>query len=72
MIFVMSGCLWEMYYFINRDYAHIAAMQRMEAVWEQKAPLANISTCDGKPCVQVTGNEYTNKKGDRLYQIERE
>lgn len=48
----------------------VAAIQRMEAVWEQKAPLANISPCDGKPCVQVTGNEYTNKKGDRFYIIE--
>jgi len=63
----MGGCLWGMYYFIDSGYARIAEMQRMEAVWEQKSPLANISTCDGKPCVQVTGNEYTNKKGDRFY-----
>jgi len=44
-------------------------MQRMETVWEKKAPLANISTCDGKPCVQVTGPEYKNQRGDRLYLI---
>jgi len=40
-----------------------------ETVWEQKAPLANISSCDNKPCVQVTGVEYTNKKGERFYLI---
>jgi len=69
MFAVMGGCLWGMYYFINSGYARIAEMQRMEAVWEQKAPLANISTCDDKPCVQVTGVEYNNKKGDRFYLI---
>jgi len=69
MVVVMGSCLWGMYYFIDSGYARIAEMQRMEAVWEQKAPLANISTCDGKPCVQVTGGEYTNKKGDRFYLI---
>lgn len=65
-----GGCLWGMYYFIDSGYARIAEMQRMEAIWEKKAPLANISICDGKPCVQVTGVEYTNKKGDRFYLIE--
>ena len=70
MIAVMGGCLWGMYYFIDSGYARIAEMQRMEAIWEKKAPLANISICDGKPCVQVTGVEYTNKKGDRFYLIE--
>lgn len=69
MISVMGGCLWGMYYFIDSGYARIAAMQRMEAVWEKKAPLANISECDKKPCVQVTGSEYTNKQGDRFYLI---
>ena len=69
MLVVMGGCLWGMYYFIDSGYARIAEMQRMEAVWEQKAPLANISTCDGKPCVQVTGVEYKNPKGDRFYLI---
>jgi len=69
MIAVMGGCLWGMYYFIDSGYARIAEMQRMEAVWEQKAPLANISTCDGKPCVQVTGPEYKNPKGERFYLI---
>jgi hypothetical protein len=57
-----GGCLWGMYYFIDSGYARIAEMQRMESVWEQKAPLANISTCDGKPCVQVTGPEYKIQK----------
>lgn len=69
MVAVMGGCLWGMFYFIDSGYDRIAKMQRMEAVWEQKAPLADISTCHGKPCVQVTGNEFTNKRGDRFYQI---
>lgn len=69
MIAVMGGCLWGMYFFIDSGYARIAEMQRMEAVWEQKAPLANISTCDGNPCVQVSGGEYTNKQGERFYLI---
>ena len=69
MLAVMGGCLWGMVYFIDSGYDRIAKMQRMEAVWEQKAPLADISTCNDKPCVQVTGNEFTNKKGERFYQI---
>jgi len=69
MLAVMGGCLWGMYYFIDSGYARIAAMQKMESIWEQKAPLANISTCDGKPCVQVSGGEYTNKKGERFYLV---
>lgn len=69
MVAVMGGCLWGMFYFIDSGYDRIAEMQRMEAVWKQKAPLADISTCNDKPCVQVTGNEFTNKKGERFYQI---
>ncbi|HHH0255669.1 TPA: tRNA modification GTPase [Yersinia enterocolitica] len=69
MIAVMGGCLWGMYYFIDSGYARIAEMQRMESIWEQKAPRANISTCDDKPCVQIIGSEYTNKNGDRFYVI---
>ncbi len=42
-----------MYYLIDIGYARVAAMQRMEAVWEKKAPLANISTSDEKSCVKV-------------------
>ena len=37
-------------------------MQRMEAIWQKKAPLADISTCDGKPCVKV---DITNSYGDK-------
>ena len=44
-------------------------MKDMENQWERKAPLANISTCDGKPCVEVTGSEYSNENGDRFYII---
>ena len=40
MISVMGGCLWGMYYFIDSGYARIAEMQKMEAVWQKKAPLA--------------------------------
>lgn len=69
MLAVMGSCLWGMIYFIDSGYDRIAEMQRMEAVWQRKAPLADISTCDGKPCVQVIGVEYTNKKGDRFYLI---
>ena len=69
MVAVMGGCLWGMVYFIDSGYDRIAEMQRMEALWEQKAPLADISTCNDKPCVQVTGNEFTNKKGERFYQV---
>lgn len=69
MVAVMGGCLWGMFYFIDSGYDRIAEMQRMEAVWEQKAPLADISTCYGKPCVQVTGNEFTNQNGERFYRI---
>jgi len=69
MLAVMGSCLWGMVYFIDSGYDRIAEMQRMEAIWEQKAPLADISTCNDKPCVQVTGNEFTNKKGELFYQI---
>jgi len=71
MLTVMGGCLWGMVYFIDSGYDRIAEMQRMEAAWEKKAPLANISTCEGKPCVQVSGDKYTNKNGDIFYQIKR-
>lgn len=69
MLAVMGSCLWGIVYFIDSGYDRIAKMQRMEAVWQQKAPLADINTCNDKPCVQVTGNEFTNKKGERFYQI---
>lgn len=69
MLAVMGGCLWGMGYFIDSGYDRIAEMQRMEAIWEKKAPLANISTCDDKPCIEVVGSRYTNKNGDVFYQI---
>lgn len=69
MVAVMGGCLWGMFYFIDSGYDRIAEMQRMEAVWEEKAPLANIGTCDDKPCIEVIGSRYTNKNGDVFYQI---
>ncbi|MEK2485528.1 MULTISPECIES: tRNA modification GTPase [Morganellaceae] len=69
MVAVMGGCLWGMFYFIDSGYDRIAAMQKMEAVWQRKAPLANISTCNDNPCIQVTGSKFTNKNGDVFYQI---
>jgi len=63
MLAVMGGCLWGMYYFIDSGYARIAEMQRMEAIWQKKAPLADISTCDGRPCVKVdTNRSFGDKK----------
>jgi len=54
---------------MDDGYRQIALMQAKKTEWEQKAPLANISTCDGKPCVQVTGPEYSNKNGDIFYKV---
>lgn len=69
IFFVLAACVTAFTWFMNNGYSQIAEMQRMEAVWKQKAPLADISTCNDKPCVQITGNEFTNKKGERFYQI---
>ncbi|MCX3072503.1 tRNA modification GTPase [Providencia stuartii] len=64
---VMGGCLWGVNYFFENGYERIAAMQRMEAVWQRKAPLADISTCDGKPCVKVdTSQSFGDKKNTYL------
>jgi len=65
MLAVMGGCFWGMYYFIDSGYAQIAEMQRMEAVWQKKAPLADISTCDGKPCVKVDTDKKYFEQGDK-------
>jgi len=65
IFFVMACCMTALTWFMNDGYSQIAEMQRMEAVWQKKAPLADISTCDGKPCVKVdTGNKYYDK-GDK-------
>jgi len=69
IFFVMASCITALTWFIDDGYGQIALMQAKKSEWERKAPLANISTCDDKPCVQVTGVEYTNKKGDRFYLI---
>jgi len=67
MISVMGVFIWGMYYFIDSGYARIAEMQRMEAVWQKKAPMADISTCDGKPCVKVdTSQSFGDKKDTYL------
>ncbi|HGH5998443.1 TPA: tRNA modification GTPase [Morganella morganii] len=69
MLAVIGSCLWGMVYFINSGYDRIAEMQLMEEEWQRKSPTANIILCDGKPCVQVMGNKYTNQNGDVFYQI---
>lgn len=66
---VIGACGASLTWFIDHGYDRIAAMQRMESEWMQKAPLATIITCEGKPCILVTGDEYTNKKGERFYLI---
>lgn len=69
IFFVLAVCVASITYFIDSGYERIAAMKTMEAQWEKKAPLANISKCDEEPCVQVVGNKYTNKNGDVFYKI---
>ncbi|AZK65137.1 tRNA modification GTPase [Pectobacterium versatile] len=69
ILVVMASCVAALTWFIDDGYGQIALMQAKKSEWERKAPLANISTCDGKPCVQVIGVEYTNKKGERFYLI---
>ncbi|EPI2108231.1 tRNA modification GTPase [Providencia rettgeri] len=69
IFFVMAVCVISLTWFIDSGYGRIAAMKDMEAVWQKKAPLANIIMCDDQPCVEVVGPEYTNKKGSVFYQL---
>jgi len=69
IFFVLATCVAVLTWFMDDGYRQIALMQAKKTEWEQKAPLANISTCDGKPCVQVTGPEYSNKNGDIFYKV---
>ncbi|QKF17101.1 mobilization protein MobX [Escherichia coli] len=63
IFFVLASCVTAFTWFMNDGYSQIAEMQRMEAVWQKKAPLADISTCDGKPCVKVdTRTTYGDKE----------
>lgn len=63
IFFVMACCMTALTWFMNDGYSQIAEMQRMEAVWQKKAPMADISTCDGKPCVKVdTRTTYGDKE----------
>ena len=63
IFFVLACCVTALTWFMNDGYSRIAEMQRMEAVWQKKAPLADISTCDGKPCVKVdTRTTYGDKE----------
>lgn len=63
LLFVLASCVAALTWFMNDGYRRIAEMQRMEAVWQKKAPLADISRCDGKPCVKVdTSSTYGDKE----------
>jgi len=53
IFFVMASCVAALTWFMDDGYSQIALMQAKKAEWEQKAPLADISRCDGKPCVKV-------------------
>lgn len=64
---LLAGILIGFTYYLNHGYQRIADMQEMEKQWEKKAPLAHFITCDGKPCVEVTGPEYTDKNGGHFY-----
>lgn len=60
---VLGSSFWGLYYFIESGYNRIETMQKMEVQWQQKAPLADISTCDGQPCVKVdTSKQYGDKE----------
>jgi len=65
----LAVCLIGMSYYLNHGYQRIAEMQAMEKQWQRKAPLANISTCDGKSCVEGTGEEYKDTNGRRFFVI---
>lgn len=47
LFFVLASCVTAITWFMNDGYSRIAKMKRMEAVWQKKAPLANLSQCDG-------------------------
>ena len=63
IFFVLACCVTALTWFMNDGYSRITEMQRMEAVWQKKAPLADISRCDGKLCVKVdTRQSFGDKK----------
>ena len=65
ILFVLASCVTAFTWFMNDGYSQIAEMQQMEAVWQKKAPLADISRCDGKPCVKVDTRTTYGDKGDK-------
>jgi len=69
-VVLLAFCLIGFTYYLNHGYQRINEMQAMEKQWEKKAPLAHIIMCDEKPCVEVKGPEYTDKKGNRYYLME--
>jgi len=58
-----------MYYFIDSGYTRIAEMQKMESTWQKKAPLADISNCDGKPCIKVDTRESYGDRANTYFII---
>lgn len=67
IFFVLAVCIASFTWFIDRGYDRIAAMQSMEAQWQRKAPLADISICDGKACINVdTTKVYRDKNNTYL------
>jgi len=63
IFFVLAVCIASFTWFIDRGYDRIVAMQSKEIEWQKKAPLADISICDGKACVKVdTKKAYGDNK----------
>ena len=56
-------------YFMDRGYSRIAAMKIEESVWLQRAPLADIRLCDGRPCVKVDESKRYGDDNNRYYVI---
>lgn len=66
---IVATCFICVTSYIDHGYDRISAMQEKKVEWERKAPLAKIITCDGKPCVEVSGDRYTTKDGGDYYII---
>jgi len=58
---VIVACITALTFFIGSGYERIAAIKKQEVILQRKEPLANISICDDKLCIQVTKIRYTDK-----------
>lgn len=66
IFFVLASCVTAFTWFMNDGYSQIAEMQSDgSGLAKQKAPLADISRCDGKPCVKVDTRTTYGDKGDK-------